>query len=110
MPYIERKDGVIVGIYYGAVAGIAETFLDDMDPEVVAFLHPQPQQQIILKTVIIDRLYTAGLLGKARAYLDTLPLYTQERWNARNGVYVTDPDMLAVLRAIGADPAIILAP
>ncbi|HKH34649.1 MAG TPA: hypothetical protein VKA80_10895, partial [Beijerinckiaceae bacterium] len=62
------------------------------------------------KRVIVDRLQAAGKLAAARTALDAQDLYTQERWNAREAILANDPTAVALLAAIGADPAAILAP
>jgi hypothetical protein len=77
--------------------------------EVVAVLAP-PTPRLVRKSVIVDRLQTAGLLGAARAALDAADLYTRERWNTRDAIYTTDPTSIAFLQSIGANPAEILAP
>lgn len=72
---------------------------------------PVPTPPVIIpKRVIVDRLYAAGKLDAARAALDAADLYTQERWNCRDSIYSDDPTAIALLTAIGADPAVILAP
>lgn len=42
MPYVERKGGVIVGVYANIQPGQAEEWLPDDASEVVAFLDPEP--------------------------------------------------------------------
>jgi hypothetical protein len=71
---------------------------------------PEDIRILVPKTVIIDRLNGAGLLGAARAALDAADLYTRERWNVRDAVYADDATAAALLQAIGADPAAIMAP
>lgn len=70
----------------------------------------KPERRLVPKRVIIDRLHAAGLLDAARNALDSAPLYTRERWNARDAIYADDPESIAFLRAVGADPDVILAP
>ncbi len=60
--------------------------------------------------MIVDRLQAAGLLAAARAALDAADLYTRERWNTRDSIYADDQTAVALIEAIGADPADILAP
>ncbi|HLL28965.1 MAG TPA: hypothetical protein VKT73_15115 [Xanthobacteraceae bacterium] len=67
-------------------------------------------RRLVQKTVIVDRLQTAGKLNAARAALDAADLYTRERWNARDAIYADDPTALALLQAVGADPNVIMAP
>lgn len=110
MAYVQRdENGLIIGVFTNAQEGYAEEELPDDDSEVVAFLTPKPAPRLVLKRVIVDRLYADGKLEIARAALDAQPLYTRERWNSRDSVYATDPDTIALLKAIGADPAVILA-
>lgn len=43
MPYIERDEGgKIKGLYANSQPGYAEEWLEDNDPEVIAFLNPTP--------------------------------------------------------------------
>jgi hypothetical protein len=71
---------------------------------------PPPIRSLVLKSVMVDRLHAAGLLEAARTALDGASLYDRERWNTRDSVYSDDPTTIALLTAIGADPAVILAP
>ena len=43
MPYVQRDEGIIIGVYASQQQGYAEEFLPDDDAEVVAFLNPEPQ-------------------------------------------------------------------
>lgn len=110
MVYVTRGENKkIVAVYANLQEGYAEEELLDDDAEVIAFLTPKPQPRLVPKRVIIDRLYAAGKLEVAKAALDAQSLYTQERWNSRESIYATDPDTIALLTAIGADPEKILA-
>ena len=71
---------------------------------------PASIRVLVPKRLIVDRLQAAGLLEAARAALDAADLYTRERWNTRDAVYADDAPAVALLAAIGADPAAILAP
>jgi hypothetical protein len=42
MPFVERVNGVVNGVYQNLQPGYAEEFLADDDAEVVAFLNPPP--------------------------------------------------------------------
>lgn len=71
-----------------------------------------PQQRATIpKSIIIERLHAAGKLAAAKAALDS-NLLLRERWYApdRPAVNADDPDTIALLQAIGADPKVILAP
>lgn len=67
--------------------------------------------RIIPKSVIVSRLIEAGKIGAAKAALDANPA-AFARWFAsdRPAINHDDPDALALLNAIGADPDVILAP
>lgn len=76
--------------------------------EIAAVL--APPRRLVSRGTIIERLQAAGKLDAARSALDAAPLYDRERWNSRDAIYSDDPTALALLAAIGADPAAILAP
>ena len=70
------------------------------------------------KLRIVERLRDAGVLRAAYmglkleasiADLTDAELAMRERWNAADAIKSDDADALALLRAIGADPAVILA-
>lgn len=106
--FVERgQDGKIKGAYRAPQPGYAEEEVADDATELVTFLTPR---RLIPKGVIVERLIAAGKIEAARAALATLSVADQERWNAKPAVYADDPRALALLRAIGADPAVILAP
>lgn len=65
MPYVERDGGTVVGLYANKQPGLPEEFLDDNDPEVVAFRNPPPptnddiynltiQNQKVLKAIVLS--------------------------------------------------------
>lgn len=70
-----------------------------------------PPRRLAPKSTIVDRLHAAGKLAAAKAAIDS-NLYVRERWYApdKPAVYADDPETLGLLAAIGADPAVILAP
>jgi hypothetical protein len=69
------------------------------------------QRRLVPKSLIVERLQAAGKLAAASTALNA-DLYKRERWYApdRPAIYADDPEALALLNAIGADPAVILAP
>jgi hypothetical protein len=73
-------------------------------------LAPIPQRYLVDKALIVDRLIAGAKADAAFAAFDQLPRATREKWNTRNAIYSDDPDALALLKAIGADPSMILAP
>lgn len=68
------------------------------------------QPRLVPKSLIVSRLHAAGLLAAASEALNA-DLYRRERWYASDkpAIYADDPEALALLQAIGADPAVILA-
>ena len=80
---------------------------------------PAAARYLVPRLLILDRLTTAG---KLRAALNALkldaPVLTmtdadlrlRERWLAATAIYSDDPEAIALIRGVGADPAVILAP
>lgn len=62
------------------------------------------------KITLIERLAEAGLLAEAYVALGGPGSLGYERWQASVSVDPENPDVLALLTAIGADPAVMLAP
>lgn len=58
MPYVERRAGLVAGVYANPQAGYAEEFLTDDDEEVTSFLS-------LLLPVPSPRLYAVALLTLA---------------------------------------------
>lgn len=77
------------------------------EPEIVV---PPPPRRLVERAVIVERLIAAGKLAAARQALDAASIEMRERWNTKSAIYADDPDALALLKLIGADPATILAP
>ena len=73
-------------------------------------LAPHPPKRTVLKSVIIARLIAVGKIDAAKAALDAdAALYA--RWWApdRSAINCDDPDALALLASIGADPEAVVA-
>lgn len=89
--------------------------LVDMTAEEVAALEAERAaiRRLVPKSLVIKRLHEAGKLVAALQVLD-LPanIYARERWRTPDwpNVYFDDPDLVAVLTAIGADVEAITAP
>jgi len=73
-------------------------------------VQPGPANYLVPKLLVVDRLIAAGKLDAAIAALAATPAAMQQRWAAATQVYNDDPDALALLAAIAADPEVILAP
>lgn len=80
---------------------------------VVKYQESQPTEgpRLVRKSLIVERLNAAGKLAAASAALNS-DLYARERWYAPDqpGVHADNPEVLALLAAIGAKPEDILAP
>lgn len=68
-------------------------------------------RRMVPKSVIIDRLHSAGKLAAASEALNA-DVYARERWYApdKPAVSADDRETIALFKAIGADPNAILAP
>lgn len=72
---------------------------------------PPAPRRMVRKSVIIARLIAADKIGAAKVALDSDPS-AYARWWApdKPSIYADDAEALGLLNAIGADPAVILAP
>ena len=68
-------------------------------------------RRMVLKSVVQARIIDAGKMSQAYAALTGNPVYFA-RWFApdRPEVYCDDPDAMLLVKALGLDPAAILAP
>ena len=62
MPYVERRNGAVAGLYANPQPGYAEEFLADDHPEVVAFTRPPTA------TEMDDRLLNAALVAEGSVF------------------------------------------
>lgn len=61
MPYVQRNEGVVVGLYANLQPGYAEEFLADDSPEVVAYLNPPAPVPSLTPRQIRLALFGAGI-------------------------------------------------
>lgn len=109
MAHVQLIEGKVHGVFalpQPGNSGYAE--IADDDPRLIAFLNPGAR--LVRKSLIIERLNTAGKLAAASAVLNS-DIYARERWYAPDqpGVYADNAEVLALLKAIGADSDAILA-
>ena len=71
---------------------------------------PGPSQWYVLKSTIRSRLVAVNLAGAADTARAGLTSAMQNEWLEAVVIHNDDPHVIALLRAIGADPAVILAP
>ncbi len=89
-------------------------FEDYASPEQLAAAFPNYGRDIerakVLKSAVQARIIEAGKMPAAYAALTQNPVYFA-RWFAPDhpAVYCDDPDAVALVRALGLDPAVILA-
>lgn len=86
----------------------------DRDAQILAFFGPPPVvRTLIRKSTLIRRCHEAGKLTAVMAILDhPSNAYAKARWWAPDWpeVFADDPEMVAMLQAVGADVAVITAP
>lgn len=82
-----------------------------VDGQTVTVVLPEPPRRKIAKSLVQQRLIDAGKIDAAHAALWSNKA-SFARWFAPDHpeVYADDPDALALLAAIGADPDVIMAP
>jgi hypothetical protein len=85
---------------------------DQQVADALAAIDAQPPpRRLVAKSLIISRLIEAGKIEAARAALEA-NASAYARWWApdKPAIYADDPEAIALLQSIGADPAAILAP
>jgi hypothetical protein len=87
---------------------------DDVAAAALAFFGPPPVvRALIRKSTVIRRCHEAGVLAAVMEILDApANAYAKARWWAPDWpeVFADDPEMVAMLTAVGADVAVITAP
>jgi hypothetical protein len=74
MPYVERRDGKVTGLYANKQSGYAEEFLEEDHADVVAFHNPPPQvPQSVSMAQARQALMDAGLFDAIDGGLNALP-------------------------------------
>lgn len=112
---IEFLNGAMIGIHTRAPIydekpeGLSFEEVDESDPRITAFQNRAAPRRVA-KDVVVARLTEAGKIDAALALL-LKNGSAFARWFApgRTEVNVDDPDAIALLRAVGADPEKILA-
>jgi hypothetical protein len=72
MPYVEKKDGKVIGLYGAKQIGFAEELLDDNDPEVVQFREDNKRPIRISMAQARIALRRIGKLNLIAATLNTM--------------------------------------
>lgn len=78
---------------------------------IAEYVAPPAEPRLVRKSLIVSRLNDVGKLAAASQALNS-DLYSRERWYAPDqpAVHADNPEVVALLKAIGADLATILAP
>ena len=115
----EERSAVIVTPEAGAVAlspGDAPALWAallawrDAGGVIAPFVPPPAPRRLVDKGTITERIIAAGKLTEALAALGTLSPEDQQRWANKTAVYADDERARGLLRGIGLDPDVILAP
>lgn len=108
--YVKRNEqGVIVSAYGNLQPGIAEEWLENDDPELLAFLNPPPPipQEVTMRQARLA-LLDAGLLDDVEAAVNAIPGIDGERarieWNFSNTVKKNQPITQMLASVIGLTP------
>lgn len=83
--------------------------IPDNDPRVTAFLNPPSPAVYVPTWLIRQRLQAVGLWTQAWTALSVTPATLGWFLTLQQGVSPTDPNALALLQGIGANPSVILA-
>lgn len=94
MPYVQRYEGQINGIFTNLQEGYAEEWVEDTDPEVVAFLNPPPPPITVVSARQFKlQLLAAGLLDQVDAWVASQPRAVQIAYEY-SGSFVRDTPMM----------------
>lgn len=69
MPYVQRDNGIVVGLYANAQQGYAEEFLADDHEDVLAYLNPVYEVVSVSARQFKLQLYAAGLTETVEAWI-----------------------------------------
>lgn len=73
MPYVERRSGVVSGVYANPQPGYAEEWLEDGDEEVVAYRNP-PVFQPLPRSAFLFMMHKIGVTeAQVEALIDKMP-------------------------------------
>ncbi|MBY2993787.1 hypothetical protein HF263_04015 [Rhizobium leguminosarum] len=95
MPYVSRSaGGVVDGLYEQLQEGVAEEFLPDDDPAVVAFQNAPPIVSSVSARQFRLMLRRSGLLDQVKAWVAQQDGETQDAFEY-SGTFVKDSPMMA---------------
>ena len=88
---------------------LAEVAANPPLAEIISYVPPPVTSWPVPKLTVVERLIAAGKLAKADAALGQATLAIRKRYEAAEVIMSDNADAIALLTAIGADPAVILA-
>jgi hypothetical protein len=102
MPYVQRdENGNVHGIAKWFTPDVAEEFLEDNDPQVIAFLNPTPPPvDSISARQFRIQLRRAGLLDTVKAWVAQQDGETQDAFEY-SGTFVRSEPTMAFFSVIG---------
>lgn len=107
MPYVERTDGTITGVYAMRQAGYAEELVADDDAQLVAFLNREPPAQPITRRQLRLTLVRNGIsLAGVEAAIAAMPAglekeEAQIEWADASTFSRRHPTLLLIASALG---------
>ncbi|MBX4895426.1 hypothetical protein [Rhizobium bangladeshense] len=94
MPFVSRSNGVITGLYEQRQDGLAEEFLSDDDPAVIAHRDARPAVSAVSARQFRLMLRRSGLLDAVKAWVAQQDGETQDAFEY-SGTFVKDSPMMA---------------
>lgn len=102
MPYVQRTDGTITGIFANMQDGYAEEFLADENEEVVAFINPPPPPVTSVSARQFKlQLLASGLLDQVDAWIKSQGRAMQIAYEYSGTFVRTEPMMASGFAAMG---------
>ena len=99
MPYVERQNGVIVGVYANLQPGFAEEWLEDTDPEVIAFLNPPPPPYVLPVSVFWTRMTDEETEDFDAAMATASPLRLRRAFNSATSM-TSEAELFLFVRTV----------
>lgn len=102
MPYAQRDNGVISGLFANLQEGYAEEWLEDADPEVLSFLNPPlPPVQSVSSRQFKLQLLEMNLLDQVDAWVAAQSRAVQIAYEYSGTFVKSEPMMQAGFTALG---------
>lgn len=99
MPYVERQQGLVIALYANFQAGIAEEWLEDTDPEVIAFLNPPPPPYVLPVSVFWTRMTDEEAEDFDGAMATASPLRLRRAFNSATSM-TSETELFLFVRSV----------